>query len=85
MLTCEANYVENLPNFLIFLTIAGLRYPVYSAVAGAIYLAGRVTYTIGYASGNPEGRLKGTFAYLGLLGLLVMSCMSTYKMIMGDL
>jgi len=63
------NSLENLPQFLVLLLTAGLRFPVTAAVAGAIYLAGRVAYFAGYSTGDPEKRLRGTFMYIGLLTL----------------
>ncbi|CCG82295.1 Putative uncharacterized protein [Taphrina deformans PYCC 5710] len=80
----HGNYLENLPNFLILLGTAGLRYPVYASVAGAIWLAGRVVYALGYSTGDPAQRQKGVFQYIGLLSLLGMSGMTCYKMIVGD-
>lgn len=38
------NSLENLPSFLSLLLLAGVRHPVTSAIAGAIYLIGRVIY-----------------------------------------
>ncbi|RPA86111.1 membrane-associated proteins in eicosanoid and glutathione metabolism [Ascobolus immersus RN42] len=70
------NYLENYPAFLALLFISGARYPLYAAGAGAIWLAGRIAYAIGYA--NPQGkegkgRMKGAFQYVGLFGLLGLS------------
>jgi glutathione S-transferase len=47
---CHANYLENLPIFLVGLLFGGLKYPVLSSTLGAAWLAFRVLYTIGYAS-----------------------------------
>lgn len=79
----HGNYLEQLPIFLILLTIAGNEYPVYSAVAGTIWLAGRVVYAVGYSTGDPAQRSKGAFQYIGLLSLLGMAATSTYKLIAG--
>lgn len=64
------NSLENQPIFLTLLILAGLKYPVTAAVAGAIYLAGRVLYIRGYSTGDPEKRLQGSIQYAGLLTLL---------------
>ena len=80
----HANFLENLPTFLILLGTAGLRYPVYSAVSGVVFLAGRVVYAQGYSTGEPKNRQKGAFQYIGLLSLLVMSGVTCYKMIAGS-
>ncbi|KAK4699329.1 hypothetical protein P7C70_g6936, partial [Phenoliferia sp. Uapishka_3] len=46
----------------------------------------RVAYTIGYASGNPKGRLPGSLIFhIGSLGLLLGSTYSAYQVIMAQL
>lgn len=77
----DGNYAENHVNFLILLGVAGLRYPLYSAIAGAVYLAGRIVYAVGYCSGNPSKRLQGSFGYLGLIACLGMSLTTIVQMI----
>ncbi|RPA87914.1 membrane-associated proteins in eicosanoid and glutathione metabolism [Ascobolus immersus RN42] len=72
----HANYLETYPGFLTMLFIAGLKYPTYAAGSGAIYLVGRIFYSLGYAnSPKPEGkgRYNGAFFHLGLLSLLGLS------------
>lgn len=81
----HGNYLENFPNFLVLLAVAGLQYPTLSAGAGALYLVGRVTYALGYSTGDPSKRTKGAFAYIGLFGLLGMSFVTIYKTIAGQL
>jgi glutathione S-transferase len=51
----HANYLENLPPFLVSIAILGLRYPVASAVATAIWIAGRVAYLFGYVNKGKQG------------------------------
>lgn len=52
--------------FLALLVVAGLKYPITAAAAGAVYLIGRIVYFAGYSSGDPQKRLRGSFMYLGL-------------------
>jgi glutathione S-transferase len=52
--------------FLALLVVAGLKYPIAAALAGAIYLVGRIVYFAGYSCGDPQKRLRGSFMYLGL-------------------
>lgn len=73
--------MENLPTFLILLGTAGITYPVLSAASGVVYLVGKVVYTIGYSTGEPKQRSKGSFAYLGMIALLGMSVATVYKTI----
>mmetsp|Transcript_8683 Transcript_8683/g.14999 ORF Transcript_8683/g.14999 Transcript_8683/m.14999 type:complete len:148 (+) Transcript_8683:93-536(+) len=64
------NSLENLPSFYALLLTAGLKYPITASVAAAFYLVGRVFYFQGYASGNPEKRMNGSFMYIGIFTLL---------------
>jgi len=50
------NTLENYPTFLLLLFLGGLEMPLFSAVAGVIYLAGRVSYAKGYYTGDPKKR-----------------------------
>ncbi|EKG20450.1 hypothetical protein MPH_02173 [Macrophomina phaseolina MS6] len=52
------NYMENLPAFLVALMIAGLRWPVESAIMGALWNFGRVLYAIGYTRNGPSNKLS---------------------------
>jgi glutathione S-transferase len=46
--------------------ISGLQYPVYSAVAGSIWMLGRVIYATGYTSTNEKNiDGKGRMSYKG--------------------
>lgn len=50
--------------------MGGIRYPIISAVGGVIWLAGRVAYTLGYSTGDPSLRQRGSFQYIGIITLL---------------
>lgn len=81
----HANYTENLPGFLTTLLIGGVVHPKASAGLGAIWLAGRVTYALGYVNSKKEGgagRYYGAFFYIGQVGLFVTSGMTIYKSLM---
>lgn len=63
--------------------IAGLRYPVATAVMGAGWSVGRIVYAIGYTSKdqtNGKGRLAGSFFWLFQFGLFIMTGLSGYKL-----
>jgi glutathione S-transferase len=64
------NSLEALPTFYAMLVTAGLKYPVTAAAAGGVYVAGKVLYFNGYASGDPEKRHQGAIAHLGNFILL---------------
>ncbi|KAJ3014596.1 hypothetical protein HKX48_005070 [Thoreauomyces humboldtii] len=77
------NTLENYPSFLVLLGLSGLRFPVVSAIGGAVFLLGRVFYARGYSTGNPEKRMQGTFGYLGFIALLGGSVATIAGLIMG--
>ncbi|XP_060066801.1 glutathione S-transferase 3, mitochondrial-like [Ylistrum balloti] len=65
------NTLEVFPTYLVLQIFGGLYAPKLGAVAGLIWIAGRVVYAMGYYTGDPEKRNRGAFAYIGLLTLLV--------------
>lgn len=44
--------LENYPQFLMLLFLGGLQYPVVTALAGIVWIAGKVSYSLGYYSGG---------------------------------
>lgn len=69
------NTLEFIPYFYPTLLTAGLRHPVGAAIAGSIFVVGRVIYALGYYSGDPKKRVPGALIseFLGLLPLMGMS------------
>ena len=63
--------------------MGGIGYPTVSAVGGVIWLAGRVAYTLGYSTGDPALRRRGTFNYIGLITLLGTSIATGVQLITG--
>ena len=53
------NTLENLPIFIATLLLGGLRHPRYAAIFGGIWFVGRVVYTVGYGTGQPDKRRPG--------------------------
>merc|ERR1712001_657183 len=53
------NTLERIPLFLAILLIAGLFNSIIAAVIGAIWVAGRIIYSVGYYSGVPNNRIVG--------------------------
>ena len=75
------NTLENIPFFFGLLLGASLRHPWLAALFGAVFIVGRVKYSVGYYSGSPEGRVPGALisglgGSLPLLGLSVSSAAS---------
>ncbi|MCJ1289853.1 hypothetical protein MMC34_001386 [Xylographa carneopallida] len=80
----HAQFIEQLPAFLITLLVSGLRYPVVSAGLGAFWLFCRVLYAIGYTRPQFEGgkgRYWGSGYYIPSVALLVMSGMTGWSMV----
>jgi len=75
------NTLENYPQFLVLLFVAGLQCPVYSSIAGLVWILGRIAYALGYYSGDPKNRMRGAFGYFGLFFLLGTSIYSALKII----
>mmetsp|Transcript_32501 Transcript_32501/g.45073 ORF Transcript_32501/g.45073 Transcript_32501/m.45073 type:complete len:145 (-) Transcript_32501:139-573(-) len=75
------NSLENYPQFLMLLFLAGMRYPLTAAGAGVVYLLGRIAYGLGYMSGDPSKRMRGGFGYFGLITLLVASGKFAYELV----
>ncbi|CAG7821263.1 unnamed protein product [Allacma fusca] len=67
------NTLENYPQFLVLLLLAGIEMPCVSALAGLVFIAGRVVYALGYQTGEPIKRARGNFAMMGMLVLLLIN------------
>jgi len=50
------NTLETYPVFLGLLLLGGLEMPVVSSIGGWIFIAGRIAYFKGYATGDPKKR-----------------------------
>jgi len=70
------NTLEGYPVFIMLLIFGGIQHPCVSALAGVVYLAGRVVYAQGYSTGDPAKRTRGAFGYLGFFTLL--ACTISY-------
>ncbi|XP_078619802.1 glutathione S-transferase 3, mitochondrial-like isoform X3 [Branchiostoma floridae x Branchiostoma japonicum] len=67
------NMLEQLPLFLVFLLVAGVQFPVPSAIAGLVWNAGRIVYAHGYYTGDPEKRIWGGFSHMGHFALILLA------------
>jgi len=64
------NTMENYPQFLAVLLLGGLEMPIFTAIGGVVWILGRISYAKGYYTGEPKNRMRGGYAYLGLLMML---------------
>ncbi|KAI5812000.1 ER glutathione S transferase [Pyronema omphalodes] len=80
------NFLEHFPTFITASAIAGLKYPVATAVMGAVWNVGRIVFAKGYINSTQEqkgaGRYKGAWYLLAELGLLGTACYTVYQMVM---
>uniref|UniRef100_A0A383VI21 Glutathione S-transferase 3, mitochondrial n=1 Tax=Tetradesmus obliquus TaxID=3088 RepID=A0A383VI21_TETOB len=53
------NTLETLPALLAMECLLGLQHPLYAATLGMIWNIGRIIYTFGYSTGDPNKRLPG--------------------------
>ncbi|KAI3889201.1 hypothetical protein MKX03_024655 [Papaver bracteatum] len=66
------NSLEMMPMFFVMLGLGGLQHPLIAASLGLLYVVGRFLYFTGYATGDPQNRLKpGGISFLALTGLIV--------------
>lgn len=80
------NFGENHPTVIGTLLISGLRWPVATAILGAVWSVNRVVYAIGYTRSGEEGgkgRYYGSAWMLAHYALIVMSGISAYKIAMA--
>ena len=64
------NYLEGLPIVMTFVAIAGLKYPLFTAVNSVVYILGREFFCSGYRANGANGRLRGIWFNIPLILLL---------------
>lgn len=80
------NFGENHSTVIGTLLISGLRWPVATAVLGAVWSVNRIVYAIGYTNSGEEGgkgRYYGALWMIAHYALIVMSGISAYKIAMA--
>jgi len=65
------NYLEQLPGMLAMIVLGTFSFPLFTTVFGLIWLLGRLVYAMGYR-GSPKRRHRGSFQYIGVLGLMAL-------------
>lgn len=76
------NTLESYPAFLTLLVLAGLAYPITASAFGMLWVVGRVVYSLGYYTGDPNKRLRGAFHNFGQWGLLITCIVFGVKTVM---
>uniref|UniRef100_A0A8C5MII0 Glutathione S-transferase 3, mitochondrial n=1 Tax=Leptobrachium leishanense TaxID=445787 RepID=A0A8C5MII0_9ANUR len=75
------NTLEVYPGWLIFQLIAGLAYPISASVLGVIWVTSRLSYAWGYYTGDPQKRMKGSYGYIGLFGVILLSLTAALQLL----
>lgn len=78
----HANYLENMPQTMLFTLFAGLKYPHLATAIGASWLFFRSLYLYGYVySGKPQGkgRLLGGFFWFSQGAMWALSVFGVAK------
>ena len=70
------NTLEQIPFFLATVLMGGLRTPMLAAGLGAAWILGRIVYSVGYYSGNPEKRVPG--AIIGFVVMFLLTGLTFY-------
>lgn len=72
--------LEWMPVTLLMIVIGGIKLPIPAAIAGFVFVLGRIILTIGVLSYGPRGRmLGGAIAEIALLGNFVIAIWSLVK------
>ena len=80
------NFNENHPTAIAAMLISGLKYPVATAVLGALWSVNRVIYGIGYtstASTDSKGRYKGALWMVAHYAMILMAGKAAYDFTMA--
>jgi len=70
----ESHYAQ-----LWLMSVAGLKYPIATAIAGFLWTIGRVVYAKGYSASDPKRRLYGTMIF-GPAGLATIGMAGAFAL-----
>lgn len=76
------NTTESASYFLFTLLWSGLKYPQTAAALGFAWVIGRVFYTLGYSTGQPEKRSWGFLSSASFMSLGGLSAWSAIQIIL---
>ncbi|PMD40759.1 membrane-associated proteins in eicosanoid and glutathione metabolism [Hyaloscypha variabilis F] len=78
----HANFIENQPSAVAALLLAGLQFPISSALMGAGWTVSRYMYMVGYSQGG-EGGKGGIYFWVFQAGLAALATYNGVAMILG--
>eukprot|EP00775_Hariotina_reticulata_P012726 gene12726-12856_t len=71
------NTLETLGPVLVMESLLGFQHPLTAATLGMIWNVGRIVYTLGYSTGDPNKRLPGiAIAGLTYLVMIIVTCVT---------
>ncbi len=71
--------MEGVATSITLTVVAGLFQPVWAARLGALYMAGREVFAVGYAARGPAARMYGAVLFdVALVGLLALAAHGAY-------
>lgn len=80
----HGNFLENQPSFVVAMLVAGLRFPVSTALMGAGWIVSRVLFALGYTNKDKpdgSGRMIGAAFWLFQLGVFGLTSYTGVKLI----
>ncbi|KAF9432646.1 Microsomal glutathione S-transferase 3 [Entomortierella beljakovae] len=75
------NTLEGFASYMFTLLVAGINYPRAAPALGLIWCLGRIAFSYGYSTGDPNKRMYGAFGFIGTFGLLGLSAKVAYEVI----
>ncbi|CAM8959668.1 unnamed protein product [Rhodiola kirilowii] len=76
------NSLEMMPMYFMLMILGGIKHPFVVAGLGLLYVVSRYFYFTGYATGEPENRLKiGKFGFLAIMGLMICTISMGFSLI----
>lgn len=73
------NTLEYLPGLYLMTVVLGVKYPLLAASSLGMWVVGRVAYSIGYVTGEPDKRNNIVTTIFATPSMLTLLCGSTYS------
>ncbi|KAJ7960019.1 Microsomal glutathione S-transferase 3 [Quillaja saponaria] len=78
------NSLELMPIYFMLMILGGLKHPCIAAGLGFLFVFTRFFYFKGYATGDPQNRLKiGKYGFLAIFGLMICTISFGVSLILG--
>uniref|UniRef100_A0A7S3IH34 MAPEG family protein n=1 Tax=Strombidium inclinatum TaxID=197538 RepID=A0A7S3IH34_9SPIT len=80
---CHGNVLESISQLVLYSLIAGIKFPLTSAVITLIYILARIVFVMGYLS-DPKYRLRGFAPSMACMTTLMVLAFVSLFQILGD-